>query len=172
MTDRIVQTATPITSVEELVQRFDAGSKPAGAFRVGSEHEKVGRHRRGRPSAPVPYHGEHGIEALFAALIERGWSPQSERGHVIALSRGVERMTLSGRPARAFGRSAADGARRRPGDSGHLAELAEVSRPLGIAWLGIGFRPSAPSTTCPGCPRVATRSCAASCPGAARWRWR
>jgi len=143
MTDRIVQTATPITSVEELVQRFDAGSKPAGAFRVGSEHEKVGVIDRGDPiGAPVPYHGEHGIEALFAALIERGWSPQSERGHVIALSRGVERMTLE--PGGQLELSADPLPTVRAADqeiSGHLAELAEVSRPLGIAWLGIGFRP-------------------------------
>src|SRR5688572_18156644 len=145
MTDRIVNSATPIVSVEELAARFVAGGKPHGELRIGSEHEKVGvidGDDDARLGMPVPYHGERGIAALFAALVERGWTPQSEGGHVIALARGVEKMTLE--PGGQLELSADPLTTVRAAEDeigGHLAELAEVSRPLGISWLGIGFRP-------------------------------
>jgi glutamate--cysteine ligase len=139
MTDRIVRTQTPIQAVSELVARFTQGAKPPSQFRLGAEHEKIGVTAAGEP---VAYDGPRGIAVLFQALVERGWSPVEENGNIIALSRGVEKMTLE--PGGQLELSADPLATMRAVDeelSGHLAELAEVSRPLDIAWLGIGFRP-------------------------------
>jgi len=140
MTDRIVTTATPIESVNELVARFAAGGKPRSAWRIGAEHEKVGVLLP--DGAPVPYHGERGIAVLFSKLMALGWKPVEEGGAVIALARGPERITLepggqlelSGDPLRDLGEIDRE-------ITGHLAELAGPSRELGIAWLGMGFRP-------------------------------
>jgi glutamate--cysteine ligase len=140
MTDRIVRTATPIQSTHELVTRFAAGAKPRAEFRIGAEHEKIGVLADGEAGRPVPYAG--GIDALFGALVARGWSPVSEDGNVVALARGSEKMTLE--PGGQLELSADPLPTLRAVDeelAGHLAELAEVSRPLGIVWLGIGFRP-------------------------------
>jgi glutamate--cysteine ligase len=143
MTDRTVRTSTPITSVEELVKRFELGSTPRPSFRIGAEHEKIGVLVGGSETgAPVPYDGPRGIAALFGRLAARGWSPVAERGQVIALARGDQKMTLepggqlelSGGPLATLAEVEAEIGR-------HLVELEEESRPLGIAWLGIGFRP-------------------------------
>jgi glutamate--cysteine ligase len=143
MTDRIVRTATPVHSVAELVARFSSGQKDRARFRLGAEHEKIGVSASGdRLGAPVPYHGPRGIEVLFERLVGRGWTPVSEDGHIVALSRGVEKMTLE--PGGQLELSADPLATLRAVEdelSAHLAELAQESRPLGIAWLGLGFRP-------------------------------
>jgi glutamate--cysteine ligase len=140
MTDRIVTTATPIHSVDELVARFLDGAKPRSEWLVGAEHEKIGVLLP--DGAPVPYHGERGIVRLFGELQKHGWEAVVEAGEVIALGRGSEKMTLepggqlehSGHPLAGMADIAAEIA-------GHLGELAGPSRELGIAWLGIGFRP-------------------------------
>jgi glutamate--cysteine ligase len=85
MTDRIVTTATPIHSIDELVARFRDGAKPRAAWRIGAEHEKIGVFSDG---TPVPYHGERGIAALFARLHARGWNGVVENGELVALARG------------------------------------------------------------------------------------
>src|SRR5215831_2030651 len=140
MTDRIAAAATPIESIDQLVARFAAGCKPRAEWRIGAEHEKIGVLL---PSgAPLPYHGDRGIAALLARLTRGGWSAVREDSDVIALGRGGAKITLepggqlelSGDPVR--------GAREvRAEIAGHLKELAVASRELGIAWLGMGFRP-------------------------------
>lgn len=140
MTDRIVTTATPIHSIDELVSRFLEGAKPRSEWLVGAEHEKMGVLLP--DGAALPYHGERGIARLFTELEKLGWEPVVEGGEVIALGRGAEKITLepggqmehSGQPLAGMPEIAAE-------ISGHLAELAGPSRALGIGWLGIGFRP-------------------------------
>lgn len=143
MTDRIVRTATPIDSVAQLHARFAEGGKAPASFRLGAEHEKIGVVVDGDAlGTPVPYAGPRGIAVLFERLVERGWTPVAENGNLVALSRGVERMTLE--PGGQLELSADPLPTLRAVDeelAGHLAELEEVSGPLGIAWLGIGFRP-------------------------------
>ena len=139
MTDRLVTTATPIHSVDELVARFWDGAKPRAAWRIGAEHEKIGVYSDG---STVPYHGERGIAALFARLHARGWDAVIEGGEVIALARGSEKITLEpGGQLELSGDPMPDLPAIEREISGHLDELAAPSGELGITWLGIGFRP-------------------------------
>ncbi len=143
MTDRVIRTATPIESTQELVSRFQGGAKPRSSFSIGAEHEKIGvRIDDEELGAAVPFDGPNGIEALFGRLVERGFEPVEERGRVIALSRAPEKITLepggqlelSADPVRTIAEAERE-------LTGHLAELADVSAPQNIAWLGVGFRP-------------------------------
>jgi glutamate--cysteine ligase len=126
--------------VDALVARFRAGAKPTSSFLVGAEHEKIGVLLPG--GGPVPYHGARGIAALFERLVASGWAPVREGDAIIALGRGGERVTLepggqlelSGDPLPGLPEIAAE-------ICGHLRELGEPSRALGIGWLGLGFRP-------------------------------
>src|SRR6185369_29007 len=78
-------------TVADLVAYFRSAAKPPDAFRVGVEQEKIGVLADGRP---VPYQGPNGISALLARLEKRGFLPQREDGHIIALQRGGDRITV------------------------------------------------------------------------------
>ena len=52
-----------IESRNELVAYLEAGSKPESEWRIGTEHEKFGFNIK--DNSPVPYEGEHGIQALL-----------------------------------------------------------------------------------------------------------
>src|SRR5438552_4111058 len=82
-------TATP--SVADLVAYFRSAAKPPSAFRVGVEQEKIAVLSDG---APVPYQGPNGIAALLARMEKRSFLPQREDGHIIALERGGDRITV------------------------------------------------------------------------------
>ena len=61
-----------IESRDALAAWFEAGCKPTGPFRVGTEHEKILFYRADR--SPVPYEGEKGIGALLEGISARlGW---------------------------------------------------------------------------------------------------
>lgn len=140
MTDRIAAPTTPIASIDELVARFTAGAKPRDEFRVGTEHEKIGVLTDS--GAAVPFHGARSIASLFDRLVRSGYTPVLENGVPIALARGGAKVTLepggqlelSGDPFRTIDEAAQE-------LDGHFADLASPSAELGIAWLGIGFRP-------------------------------
>ena len=64
----------PISSHDELVAWFSVGCKPAGEWRIGTEHEKIGF--RTDDLRPVPSDGARGIRALMEQLMDRyGWLP-------------------------------------------------------------------------------------------------
>src|SRR4051794_6278241 len=84
-------TDAPITSLDQLQDYFRSAAKPRAAFRVGVEHEKIPVRVDGMPA---PYEGPQGIAALLGKLQERGWTALKEDGHVIALSRDNEQITL------------------------------------------------------------------------------
>ncbi|MBI4510778.1 MAG: glutamate--cysteine ligase [Deltaproteobacteria bacterium] len=131
----------PIGSVDELAAYFSAAAKPRHAWRVGTEHEKIGILLDS--GAAVPHAGERSILALFHDLMQsKAWAPMLEGDDIIALSRGSARITLEpGGQLELSGAPHARLAETREEISGHLAELAEGSRRLGIAWLALGFRP-------------------------------
>ena len=61
-----------VESRDALVAWFEAGCKPDGPFRVGTEHEKIPFYRADH--SPVPYDGERGIRALLEGMrAELGW---------------------------------------------------------------------------------------------------
>ncbi len=51
---RDVSDATLITSRDELVTWFEAGSKPQGPLRVGTEHEKFPFYKADHTPSPMP----------------------------------------------------------------------------------------------------------------------
>jgi glutamate--cysteine ligase len=134
---------TPIESRDELVAWFEAGAKPAGDWRIGTEHEKFPFRREGL--APVPYLGEGGIEALLTGLKDRlGWEAitdgpaliglaDPEGGGAISLEPGGQ-FELSGAPVETLHETARELER-------HLADCAAVADPLGMGFLGVGMSP-------------------------------
>jgi len=131
----------PIESVEDLVAFLRAGEKSPEAWRVGTEHEKIGLHAA--DLSPVDYEGECGIGRLLQGIADRGdWEPILEDGNVIALKREGASITLepggqlelSGAPLRTIFETCAE-------FHAHLELVRSVSEPMGLVWLGLGIHP-------------------------------
>ena len=76
--------AAPISGRDELVRWFETGNKPADAWRIGTEHEKLVFRLAdlSRPGWDEP----DGIKPLLEGLAsEFGWQPVLEHGNIIAL---------------------------------------------------------------------------------------
>lgn len=134
--------AVPLRSVDELVAYFHGAGKPPERWRIGTEHELIGVRVAGQPGTAPAYDGTDGIGGVLAGFAARGWAPVVERGHAIALTRGVEQITiepggqleLAGPPVdddRQFAAMLAD----------HVRTLGELSAERGLAWLSAGLRP-------------------------------
>ena len=135
--------AVPVSSVDDLVEHFRSAEKPRASWRVGTEHELIGVRAAGPDlgTAP-PYDGPDGIGAVLAGFARRGWTPVEERGHVIALSRGDAQITIEpGGHFELAARPVAHSCDLVADLREHATVLGEVSRPMGLAWLSIGFRP-------------------------------
>jgi glutamate--cysteine ligase len=135
--------ARPIDSRGALVAWLEQGCKPADAFRVGTEHEKIVFYRLDR--SPAPFEGERGIEALLEGMRSKlGWQPildddrliglyDSDGGGAISLEPGGQ-FELSGAPLATVHETAAEVAR-------HLADAKQVAAPLGLGFLALGLSP-------------------------------
>ena len=140
---RDVSDATPIETRDELVSWIAEGEKPASDWRLGTEHEKVPFYAR--TNAPVPYEGEHGIEALLEGLREAtGWEPivdgealiglaDDGGGGAISLEPGGQ-FELSGAPVETLHETAAE-------LDEHLRAAKGVGERLGISFLTLGMSP-------------------------------
>ncbi len=131
----------PIESVDDLVAFLRAGEKPPEAWRVGTEHEKIGLHAA--DLSPVDYAGERGIGRLLDRIADRaGWERVFEDGNVVALQREGASITLepggqlelSGAPLRTIFETCAE-------FHAHLELVRAVSEPMDIVWLGLGIHP-------------------------------
>jgi glutamate--cysteine ligase len=128
-----------ITSPAELTAYFRGASKPRSQWRVGVEQEKIPVYEDGMPAA---YEGPRGIETLLALLQERGFVPEREDGHVIALARKQERITLEpGGQLELSGPALISAQAGRQVLVDHVREVTELARPLGIHFIAGGFRP-------------------------------
>ena len=148
--------SVPIHSHDELIGYFSSAGKPAAKWRTGTEHELVGV-LSSPPSAagtPPTYEGPRGIGALLQWFANRGGTPVKEGDTMIALVRGDEQLTIE--PGGQFELAA------RPVDDdqlfvdelrAYIAELAEASKELGIAWLSTGLRPFAARDDIPWMPK-------------------
>ncbi len=76
----------PIENRRQLIEYFAAGNKPKSAWRMGTEHEKFGFHRK--TMKPLPYDGPAGIRAMLEGMTRFGWQPVVEGNNPIALERG------------------------------------------------------------------------------------
>jgi glutamate--cysteine ligase len=135
--------AVPVRSTDDLLSYFEGAGKPASQWRVGTEHELVGVMTSGADvGQPPTYDGPHGIGALFRWFAARGGEPVLEDGHMIALARGDEQLTIE--PGGQFELAARPISDDRDfvGDvKSYTAELGAASRELGLAWLATGLRP-------------------------------
>jgi len=138
-------------SVRDLVAYFRSAAKPPVAFRVGVEQEKIPVLDDG---GAVPYEGPRGISELLARLVGRGFEAQRDDGHIIALERGDDRITVEpggqvelsgGAEPTAIG--CADKLR------AHVREVREVGAELGIRFIGIGAQPFAAIDDIPWLPK-------------------
>jgi len=134
---------TFITSRDELVAWFEAGSKPAESFRIGTEHEKFPFRRA--DLSPVPYEGPDGIRALLEGMqLLLGWEPIMEDGRIIGLfdvtgggAISLEpggQFELSGAPLETIHQTCSE-------LHAHLAQVRQVAEPLGLGFLGLGMSP-------------------------------
>ncbi len=140
---RDVSDATPLSARSELIEWFSAGEKPHDTFAIGTEHEKVPFYRADH--APVPYEGDHGIEALLDGLRAiTGWETIEDAGRVIGLSAVEGGGAISLEPGGQFELSGAplpDVHATAHELSQHLEAVGRVADPLGIGFLTLGMSP-------------------------------
>lgn len=140
---RDTSNSEPITGRDQLVAYIAGGEKPAAKFRIGTEHEKFGFTVDGH--RPVPYDGPRGIRKLLEGMEGLlGWEPIMDREAIIGLADPVGggaislepggQFELSGAPLRTLHQTCTE-------IHAHLAEIAEIAKPLGIGFLGMGFSP-------------------------------
>jgi len=149
----------PLQSIDELVAYFESGGKPRSAWRVGTEHELIGVRAHGPAAGTAPpYDGPDGIGAVLDGFAARGWAPVVEEGHVIALAKDGSQVTIEpGGQFELASRPVVDDADLAADLDAHVATLAEVSRPLGLAWLSSGLRPLGGRDDIPWMPKARYR---------------
>jgi glutamate--cysteine ligase len=133
-----------IAREEDLQGYFESGSKPRERWGIGLEYERAGVFRdSGRA---VPYEGPASVETLLNTLARTSeWTPILESGRVLGLSRGATRITLEpGAQMELSGAVHRNLTTLREELAAYTAAVDEVSRPYGIAWLGIGLQPFTP----------------------------
>ena len=149
----------PVRTVDDCVAYFRAAGKPRAQWRVGTEHELIGVRAHGPKAGTAPnYDDPDGIGAVLRGFEARGWTPVVEEGHTIALVRGDAQVTLE--PGGQFELAA-----RPVGDDRvfsadlreHVRTLAEVTRPMGLAWLSSGLRPFSARDDIPWMPKARYR---------------
>ncbi len=132
-----------VTSRDQLVKWFEAGSKTPDKFRLGTEHEKFPFYRK--DLSPVPYAGPHGIEALLLGVAARlGWEEIHDRGHIIGLFDEVGGGAISLEPGGQFelsGAPVADVHATAHELDEHLRVTHDVADGLGMSFLGLGMSP-------------------------------
>jgi glutamate--cysteine ligase len=134
---------TPLEGRGALIEWLAAGIKPASAFRIGTEHEKIpfyaGSFR------PVPYEGPRGIRALLEGMQALlGWEPIMEGDHPIGLLDVTGGGAISLEPGGQFELSGAPVETLHQTCSelhAHLAQVREVATPFGIKFLTLGHSP-------------------------------
>ena len=130
----------PITDPSQLAAALEAGCKPPEAWRIGTEHEKFAY--RLTDLSPRPHEGEDGIGAILHGLERFGWEPVSEHGKIIALKKAACTVTLepggqlelSGAPLETIHQTCDE-------VHEHLHQVKEVTEPLGVGMIGLGFNP-------------------------------
>jgi glutamate--cysteine ligase len=151
--------ATPITSVRQLADHIAAGCKPAGQFRIGTEHEKFGF--RVADLAPPPYEAADGgsVRAMLESLRDRhGAAAILDDGRPIGLrmpmrtgeaSSALEpagQLELSGAPLATLHDTSDELAE-------HIAQVRAAAPPLGLGYAPLGFHPLARRDQMPWMPK-------------------
>ncbi len=137
--------SAPIGARDDLVRHIELGCKPAADWRIGTEHEKFGFHRK--TNRPLAYNGPSGVRAVLEGLIKRfGWLPVMEGENIIALTRPAGepggtvslepggQLELSGGVLDTVHETAAEMAE-------HVAQVNAVGADLDVGFMGLGFSP-------------------------------
>ncbi len=130
----------PIENKAQMTQHLADGCKPKSAWRIGTEHEKIGYNLDSLK--PLPYDGGAGILAMLEGLQKFDWQPVVENGYVIALKRDDASVSLepggqfelSGAPLDTIHQTCSEVNR-------HLREVKEIADGIGAGFLSLGFRP-------------------------------
>lgn len=140
-TTDIDENAPRIAGKTELVEWFEAGSKPKADWRIGTEHEKFGF--TWNDLKPLPYEGTASINAMLEGLRDRfAWTPIEENGYLIGLKKDGASVSLE--PGGQFELSGAplEHIHETCNEVGqHLNEVREIAEPLGIGFIGLGASP-------------------------------
>ena len=132
-----------VESRDALVAWLEAGCKPTGPFRVGTEHEKIPFYRADH--SPVPYEGERGIRALLEGMrAHLGWERIEDGDNLIGLYDANGEGAISLEPGGQFELSGAplDNAHMTAAElDRHLAACRIVAEPLGAGFLTLGMSP-------------------------------
>lgn len=140
-TKDIDESAPRISGKSELVEWFEAGSKPKADWRIGTEHEKFGF--TWDDLKPLPYDGDASIKAMLEGLRDTfGWSPIEEAGYLIGLKKDGASVSLE--PGGQFELSGAplEHIHETCNEVGaHLNEVQKIADPLGIGFIGLGASP-------------------------------
>lgn len=150
--DAPARPSPPIGSVDELVAWLRAGEKPHDRHQCGVETEKLGIVEATGEAAPLDGPGSIGallraIAAERGELLEENGAPIGVQlpSSSVALEPGGQ-LELSGTPAPDLGASRVEIAR-------HVDEVRRLSKPLGLGWLAVGYRPWGDRTRVPWLPR-------------------
>lgn len=133
----------PLESIDQMVEWFTKGCKPKADWRIGTEHEKFAFYTKDH--SPVPYDGEHGIEALLKGMKDiLGWDAINDEGRIIGLAApdgmgaiSIEpggQFELSGAPLETIHQTCRE-------SNQHLRAVKKVAKSLGIGFLGMGSSP-------------------------------
>ncbi len=126
----------------QLVEYLASGCKPQERWRLGTEHEKFGYARA--DLSPLAYEGGHGIRAILEGLAGQfGWREVKENGNTIALldDTGAS-ITLEPGGQLELSGALLDNIHQTCTEvNTHLKQVKSIARPLGAAFLGMGFQP-------------------------------
>ena len=141
-----------IESRDQLVAPMLSGEKPASAWRIGTEHEKL-VYKREDFRAPS-YDEEGGIRDILLSLQEFGWEPIEENGKVIAMKgddgtvslEPAGQLELSGAPLENLHQTCMETGR-------HLAQVKQIGDRLGVGFMGLGMWPDKTREALPVMPK-------------------
>lgn len=126
---------------QQLIEYLESGCKPKSEWGIGTEHEKFGFTTD--DLRPLPYAGERSIHAVLTGLEQFGWRPVVEHGNLIALldDSGAS-VTLEPGGQLELSGALLDNVHETCNEVyTHLNQVKTVAKPLGIAFLGMGFNP-------------------------------
>lgn len=152
MTQDLLDNSSAIESKQQLIDYIASGSKPREQWTIGTEHEKFGFCVD--TLRPVPYEGERSIHAILVAMQSYGWDPILEGQTIIGLKKDGQSVTLE--PG---GQLELSGAMRKSLHEtccevrSHLELALNVSKELGIGFLGLGFNPNTARADVPIMPK-------------------
>lgn len=130
---------TPIASTDDLVAYFARGAKAPERWRIGVEQEKIAVYADG---ATPPFVGPRGIEEMLRRVAPKGYEAIREDGHLLALRRASETVTVEpGGQVEFSGPALSTAVACRDSLLSHVEAVSEVARGLGLTFLGVGLRP-------------------------------